>query len=56
MDWQVVEIINKLVEAATKTCHGSFRLHIDKESTEAARTICDTDPQAKNKRRALRGY
>jgi hypothetical protein len=34
----------------------SFWLHVNKESTETARTICDADPRAKNKRRALRGY
>jgi hypothetical protein len=39
-----------------KTCHGSFWLHVDEESTETARSICDVDPRAKNKRRALRGY
>jgi hypothetical protein len=39
-----------------KTHRGSFQLHIDEESTETARAICDADPRAKYKRRALRGY
>jgi hypothetical protein len=39
-----------------KTRRGSFRLHVDEESTETARTICDTDPRAENERRALRGH
>jgi hypothetical protein len=39
-----------------KTRRGSFQLHVDEESTETARTICDTDPRAENKRRALRGH
>jgi hypothetical protein len=39
-----------------KTRRGSFWLHVNEESTETVRTIYDADPQAKNKRRALRGY
>jgi hypothetical protein len=39
-----------------KTRRGSFRLHVDEESTEIARTICDADPRVENKRRALRGH
>jgi hypothetical protein len=55
MDRQVVEIINELVEVAAKTRRGSLWLHVDEESTEIAHTICDADPRAKNKCRALRG-
>jgi hypothetical protein len=55
MDRQVVEIINELVEVAAKTCCGSLWLHVDEESMEIAHTICDADPRAKNKCRALRG-
>jgi hypothetical protein len=39
-----------------KTRRGSFRLRVNEESTETTRTICDADPRAKNKRRALRGH
>jgi hypothetical protein len=39
-----------------RTRHGSFQLHVDEELTETAHTICDADPRAKNKHRALRGY
>jgi hypothetical protein len=55
MDRQVVEIINKLVEVAAKIRHGSLWLHVDEESSEIAHTICDADPRAKNKCRALGG-
>jgi hypothetical protein len=55
MDRQVVEIINELVDVTAKTRRGSLWLHVDEESTEIARTICDADPQAKNKCRALKG-
>jgi hypothetical protein len=55
MDRQVIEIINELVEVAAKTSRRSLWLHVDEESTEIARTICDADPRAKNKCRALRG-
>jgi hypothetical protein len=55
MDWQVVEIIDKLVEVAAKIRHGSLWLHVDEESPEIAHTIYDADPRAKNKCRALRG-
>jgi hypothetical protein len=56
MDRQVVEIINKLVEVAVAIRHGSLWLHVEEESPEIAHTICDADPRAKNKCRALRGY
>jgi hypothetical protein len=39
-----------------KTRRESFRLHVDDESTKIARTICDANPRAKNKRRAIRGH
>jgi hypothetical protein len=39
-----------------KTHRGSFRLHVDEELTKIARTICDANPRAENKRRALRGH
>jgi hypothetical protein len=55
MDRQVVEIINELVEVAAKIRRGSLWLHVNEESTEIARTICDVDPRAKNKYCALRG-
>jgi hypothetical protein len=55
MDRQVIEIINELAEVAAKTRRGSLWLHVDKKSMEIARTICDADPRAKNKCRALRG-
>jgi hypothetical protein len=54
MGQQVIEIVDKLVELAVKTCCKSFRLHdIDGELMEIARAICDTEPSAKNERRAL---
>jgi hypothetical protein len=43
MEQQVVEIINELVEVAAKT-RGNLWLHVNEESTEIARTICDADP------------
>jgi hypothetical protein len=44
MGQQVIEIVDKLVEFAVKTCCESFWLHdVDGESTEIARAICDTD-------------
>jgi hypothetical protein len=55
MNRQVIEIIDELVEVAAKICHGSFWLHVDEESLKIAHTICDADPRAKNKCRALRG-
>jgi hypothetical protein len=55
MDRQVIEIIDKLVEVAAKIRHGSLWLHVDEESPEIAHTICDADPRAKNKCRALGG-
>jgi hypothetical protein len=36
-----------------KTHRESFRLHINEESTKIARTICDANPRAENKCRAL---
>jgi hypothetical protein len=39
-----------------KTRRGSFQLHDDKESTKIARTICNANPRAENKRCALRGH
>jgi hypothetical protein len=54
MDRQVVEIIDELVEVAVWTRRGSPWLHVE-ESTEIAHTICDVDPRAKNKCRALGG-
>jgi hypothetical protein len=56
MGRQVVEIFDELVEVAMKTRCESFRLHVDDESMKIASTICDTNPQAKNERRALRGH
>jgi hypothetical protein len=55
MVWQVIEIINELVKITAGTRHGSFWLYVDEESTETVCTICDANPQAKNKCRALRG-
>jgi hypothetical protein len=55
MDRQVIEIINELVKVTAKICHGSLWLDVDEESPEIAHTICDADPRAKNKCRALRG-
>jgi hypothetical protein len=55
MGRQVVEIIDELVEVAAGIRSRSLWLHVNKESTEVARTICDADPRAKNKCRALRG-
>jgi hypothetical protein len=55
MDRQVIEIINELVEVAAKIRRESLWLHVDKESTEIARTICDAESRAKNKCRALGG-
>jgi hypothetical protein len=57
MDQQVIEIVNKLVELAMKTCCKSFRLHdVDGESTEITRAFCDADPQAEYERPALGGH
>jgi hypothetical protein len=56
MGRQVVEIGDELVEVAMKTCCESFWLHVDVESTKIARTICDANPRAENKRCALRGH
>jgi hypothetical protein len=57
MGRQVIEIIDELVEVSMKTRCESFRLHdIDNEPMKIACTVCDTDPRAKNKRRALRGH
>jgi hypothetical protein len=39
-----------------RTRRKSFWLHVDEESMETARTICDADPRAKNKRCTLRRY
>jgi hypothetical protein len=39
-----------------KTRRKSFQLHVDDESTKTAGTICDANPQAKNKCRAPRGH
>jgi hypothetical protein len=39
-----------------KTRRESYWLYVNEESTETAHAICDADPRAKNKRRALRGY
>jgi hypothetical protein len=51
---QVIEIVNKLIELSMKTCCESFQLHdVDGESMKITRTVCDTDPRAKNERRAL---
>jgi recombinational DNA repair protein RecR len=55
MDRQVVEIIDELVEIATKIRHGSLCLHVNEESPEIAHTICDANPRAKNKSHALSG-
>jgi hypothetical protein len=55
MDQQVIEIIDELVEIAAKIHHGSLSLHVNEQSPEIAHTICDADPRAKNKCRALRG-
>jgi hypothetical protein len=55
MGWQVIEIINELVKVAARTRRGGFWLHVDEESMETACTICDANPQAKNKCGALRG-
>jgi hypothetical protein len=56
MGRQVIEIIDELIEVAIKTRCESFRLHVDDESMKMACTICDANPQAENKRRALRGH
>jgi hypothetical protein len=55
MDRQVIEIIGELVEVAAKIRHRSLWLHVDEEPQEIAYTICDADPRAKNKCRALGG-
>jgi hypothetical protein len=55
MDRQVIENIDELVEVVAKIRHGSLWLHVDEESPEIAYTICDVDPRAKNKCRALGG-
>jgi hypothetical protein len=55
MDRQVIEIINELVEVAARIRRGSLWLHVDEESPKMAHTICNADPRAKNKCRALRG-
>jgi hypothetical protein len=55
MDRQVTEVIDELVKVAVKIRHGSLWLHVNEESPEIAHTICDADPRAKNKCRALRG-
>jgi hypothetical protein len=55
MDWQVIKIIDEFVEVTVKICHENLWLHINEESPKIAHTICDADPRAKNKCRALRG-
>jgi hypothetical protein len=56
MGRQVIEIINKLVELAMKTCCKRLRLHdVDGELTKIAYAVCDVDPRAENERRALGG-
>jgi hypothetical protein len=55
MGRQVVEPVDELVEVAAGIRSGSLWLHVDEESTEVACTVCDADPRAKNKCRALRG-
>jgi hypothetical protein len=55
MDRQVVEIINELVEVTVRIRRRSLWLHVDEELPKIAHTICDADPRAKNKCRALRG-
>jgi hypothetical protein len=55
MEWQVVELIDELVEAAARIRSDGFRPHVDEESLKVAHTICDANPRAKNECRALRG-
>jgi hypothetical protein len=53
---QIVKLVDELDEAAARIRNdGSWR-HVDEESLKVARTICDANPRAKNKRRTLRGY
>jgi hypothetical protein len=56
MDRQIIKIIDELVEVSMKTCCETFRLHVNDESMKIARTICDANPRAENKRHALRGH
>jgi hypothetical protein len=52
---QVVELVDKLVEAAARIRSEGFWLHVDEESPKVARTICDANPRAENECRTLRG-
>jgi hypothetical protein len=45
MGQQVIEIVDKLIKLAVKTCYESFWLHdVDGESIEITCAICDADP------------
>jgi hypothetical protein len=55
MERQVVELVDKLVEAAARIRSEGFWLHVDEELPKVARTICDANPRAKNECRTLRG-
>jgi hypothetical protein len=55
MERQVVELIDELVEVAARIRSDGFWHHVDEESPKVARSICDANPWAKNKRRTLGG-
>jgi hypothetical protein len=38
MNWQIVEIINELVEVALRNRRGGFRLHVDEEPMSQKQT------------------
>jgi hypothetical protein len=44
MERQVVEFIDELVEATTRTRSDGLWPHVDEESPKVARTICDANP------------
>jgi hypothetical protein len=56
MNWQIVEIIDKLVEVTLREHRGGFQLHVDEETTKITLAIYDADPRAKNKSCTLRRY
>jgi hypothetical protein len=48
MEWQVVELVDELVEAAVGIRSGGFWRHVNEESPKIACTICDANPRAKD--------